>query len=72
MASGINYHGIQQELQNVQNDSTEYFSVAMDGVGNLLHWIATIKGPLDSPYEGGEFNLTLRLPGNYPEKPPKV
>ena len=33
---------------------------------------AQIHGPEDSPYENGIFELTLRLPENYPFEPPEV
>ena len=31
-----------------------------------------IAGPMDSPYEGGLFNLEFFLPPEYPMSPPKV
>mmetsp|Transcript_27510 Transcript_27510/g.38401 ORF Transcript_27510/g.38401 Transcript_27510/m.38401 type:complete len:192 (+) Transcript_27510:100-675(+) len=39
---------------------------------NLFEWTAYIKGPPDSPYEGGTFQLRLQVPPKYPLKPPKV
>ena len=39
---------------------------------NLNEWNATIKGPTDTPYEGGVFRFLLTLPDNYPFKPPAV
>merc|ERR1719329_2076486 len=35
-------------------------------------WLATIRGPKDSPYEGGTFKLKIACSANYPIAPPTV
>ncbi len=40
--------------------------------GNLYEWTACIKGPPNTPYEGGKFLLQLKFPASYPFSPPKV
>ena len=35
-------------------------------------WYALVKGPEDSPFEGGLFKLVIDIPEGYPFLPPKV
>ena len=39
---------------------------------DLTKWTAKIKGPENTPYENGVFELLLEFRSNYPFKPPKV
>jgi ubiquitin-protein ligase len=41
-------------------------------INNLTNWIGTIKGPVGTPYEGGEFKLNIQIPPDYPFKPPHI
>ena len=35
-------------------------------------WYALLKGPDETPYEGGTFKLQIYIPDDYPYYPPKV
>jgi ubiquitin-protein ligase len=39
---------------------------------NFFEWEALIKGPDDTPFEGGVFSATLSFPRDYPLNAPKV
>lgn len=42
-------------------------------VGNeMTHWKGIIKGPHDTPYQGGTFIVDIKIPPDYPYKPPKM
>ena len=40
--------------------------------GNIFRWTATLKGPINTPYEGGTFHLNVKFPPDYPFKPPQI
>ncbi|XP_042421789.1 protein PEROXIN-4-like isoform X2 [Zingiber officinale] len=39
---------------------------------NIYKWTALIKGPSETPYEGGVFQLAIAIPEQYPLLPPQV
>jgi len=62
---------LRKELDDMEKDAVPNLSAGpVDG--NLFEWEAVILGPVDTPYEGGVFNLNISIPSNYPFKPPMV
>ncbi|XP_016974417.1 ubiquitin-conjugating enzyme E2-17 kDa [Drosophila rhopaloa] len=62
---------LQKEFMGFAKEATEGCKVELVD-DNIFHWIATIPGPPDTPYEGGFFKLDLVFPTNYPFQPPHV
>lgn len=62
---------LQKELNRITKDPPH-------GIGlwtisdNLENLEAMIEGPENSPFEGGEFRLSITIPPNYPNVPPLI
>lgn len=39
---------------------------------DLFSWLAVLRGPPDTPFEGGTYHLLLRVPSEYPMQPPSA
>ncbi|ORX56765.1 ubiquitin-conjugating enzyme [Hesseltinella vesiculosa] len=39
---------------------------------NLMEWTAHLKGLSGTPYEGGTFELFIKVPSHYPMQPPTI
>ena len=55
-----------------ENEEFKTFSAHPIDEENMYLWVATIKGPEGSPYEGGIFYLNIEFLKDFPYKPPKV
>lgn len=63
---------LMKEYKNLISEPPEDMVLAPIDPSDLYHWIAFIKGPKDTPFEGGVFELGIRVPDNYPLEPPSV
>ena len=65
---------IGKELNDLMKSPDEYPDVVFGPVceNDLFNHKATILGPKNSPYENGIFFLNVKLPKDYPFKPPKI
>lgn len=63
---------INKELQQLIQNPSESYSAGPIHDFNMFKWAGWVLGPEDSPYAGGVFFLSIRLPLSYPFKPPKV
>lgn len=62
---------IQKEIADIHTDSLSNISASPLGNGDdLTHLKGTFKGPPGTPYEGGTYVIDVRIPGEYPFRPP--
>ena len=59
------------ELKNIEE--LKQFGVTIEIENdNIYKWIVEMDGPINSPYEGGKFKLSIDFPSNYPFSPPLI
>eukprot|EP00270_Netrium_digitus_P004948 TRINITY_DN1643_c0_g1_i2.p1 TRINITY_DN1643_c0_g1~~TRINITY_DN1643_c0_g1_i2.p1 ORF type:complete len:137 (+),score=25.05 TRINITY_DN1643_c0_g1_i2:246-656(+) len=62
-----------KELKEIQRDLKADSDIRLIcDESNIYRWKAHIKGPDDTPYEGGAFLLSFVIPEQYPLVPPQV
>ena len=60
---------IQKEFQTITKQNE--FQVWLIN-NDYRHWKAIVKGPDDSVYQGGKFQIDIKIPDKYPYIPPKM
>lgn len=60
---------IAKELGDIQNDVSSAIKVNPTG-DDMSHLKASFKGPPETPYEGGTFIVDIKIPNEYPFRPP--
>ncbi len=65
---------LMKEYRELQKDACgSKLDIILEPVdGNLNNWRGVIRGPVDTPFEGGRFELDVIVPSSYPLAPPVV
>ncbi|RDW95067.1 hypothetical protein BP5796_00830 [Coleophoma crateriformis] len=59
-----------KELADIQKDSNSSISCQPASGSDITHLHASFPGPPDTPYEGGTYIVDVKIPNEYPFKPP--
>lgn len=63
---------LRKELQNLERNKADPDIFLIPDSENILKWTALLRGPLDTPYEGGVFQLNIDCGSDYPLAPPSI
>ncbi|PAA68258.1 hypothetical protein BOX15_Mlig015169g1 [Macrostomum lignano] len=63
---------LKAEFKKLTEDPPEGIVAGPKSCDNFFEWEALIKGPEQSPFEGGLFTTILTFPLDYPLNPPKL
>ena len=62
---------VQKEVADIHADNLSHIQATPVGNGSdLTHLKGTFKGPPGTPYEGGTYHVDVRIPNDYPFRPP--
>lgn len=62
---------ITKEIADIQSDTLSKITANLLGNGDdLTHLKGSFNGPSGTPYEGGTYVIDVRIPNDYPFKPP--
>jgi len=67
----MSHSRLQKEIASIESDTTSGITVVCVG-RSLTHLIGTIPGPVGTPYEGGTFQIEIKVTDGYPFEPPKM
>lgn len=61
---------ITKEILDIQSDTLSQIFVEPAEDGDMTHLKGKFKGPPDTPYEGGTYEVDIKIPSEYPFRPP--
>lgn len=62
---------LKQDYMRLKNDPVPYV-LAEPVPSNILEWHYVVRGPENTPYEGGFYHGKLIFPGEFPFQPPSI
>lgn len=62
---------LNKELTDLMANPPENCSICLEG-DDLYRWRLSLRGPPETPYRGGRFEILLEIPETYPFKPPEA
>ena len=65
------HNRIKKEYQDLQKEKNSNVQVKLVN-NDIRHWKGRIKGPIDTCYQGGIFDVDIIIPDDDPFKPPKM
>ena len=65
------HNRIKKEYQDLQKEKNSNVKVKLVD-NDIRHWKGRIKGPINTCYQGGIFDVDIVIPNEYPFKPPKM
>jgi peroxin-4 len=63
---------LRKELQNLKQQTDVDDDICLSCQDHLLRWKAWIRGPDDTPYATGVFELSILCSSEYPLAPPTI
>lgn len=63
---------VQKEIKNILKDVSSGVTVELKDASSIQLMVGSLKGPSDTPYEGGIFYVDIELDDQYPFVPPKM
>ena len=61
---------IAKELADIKGDTLSEVKADTVGPDDFTHLKGSFKGPPGTPYEGGTYVIDIRIPSDYPFRPP--
>jgi ubiquitin-conjugating enzyme (huntingtin interacting protein 2) len=63
---------VAKELADIQRDSQSNIHAEPAAGDDVSHLKASFQGPPDTAYQGGTFIVDIKIPNEYPFKPPNM